>query len=218
MPKEISLKEFFSKLSIGNKILVSLLTAGALAEEALEILNEFSPRSVVRGLYTSQDFSGLNKDKRLITKALGRLLTRKFIEIEKADKERSVKLTQLGLEVLFSKFPSIKFKNWKWDGVWRVVIYDIEEETRRLRERLRYFLKSHGFSIVQRSVWFSPYPIENELEAFLKRENLWTKIMVFKTTLKEEDSTRLINTHYQNLTRVPSHPTTRLPKLVVNSK
>jgi len=207
MPKETSLKEFFSKLSIGNKILVSLLTAGALAEEALEVLNEFSPRSVVRGLYTSQDFSGLNKDKRLITKALGRLLERKFIEIEKADKERSIRLTQLGLEALFSKFPSIKFKDWKWDGVWRVVIYDIEEENRRLRERLRCFLKHHDFNIVQRSVWFSPYPIENELEAFLRKEKLWEKIMVFKTTLKEEDSARLISTYYRDLTRVPSHQT-----------
>lgn len=207
MPKEISLKEFFLKLSIGNKILVSLLTAGALAEEALDVLNEFSPRSVVKGLYTSQDFSGFNKDKRLITKALGRLLEHKFIEMKKSDREKSIKLTQLGLETLFSKFPGIKFKDWKWDGVWRVVIYDIEEESRRLRERLRYFLKSHGFNIVQKSVWFSPYPIENELESFLKKENLWTKIMVFKTTLKEEDSARLINTHYQNLTHVPSHTT-----------
>ena len=83
--------------------------------------------------------------------------------------------------------------------VWRVVIYDIEEETRRPRRRLRDFLKSHGFNIVQKSVWFCPYPIEKELEDFLKKENLWEKIMVFKTTLKKEDNKRLTQNFYPNL-------------------
>lgn len=202
MPKEINIKEFFSKLSLGNKILVSLLTAGALAEEALDALNEFSPRSITRQLYTTEDFSGLNQDKKIVSNALMRLVSRKLIEIEKMDREKAIKLTQGGLEVLFSKFPNIKFENWKWDGQWRVVIYDIEEETRRLRRRLRDFLKSHGFNIVQKSVWFSPYPIEKELEDFLKKENLWEKIMVFKTTLKKEDTKRLIQNFYPNLKQV----------------
>ena len=52
---------------------------------------------------------------------------------------------------------------------------------------------------MQRSVWFSPYPVEKELEAFLKKEKLWEKIMVFKTVLKDEDSARLISGHYPNL-------------------
>ena len=201
MPKEIDLKEFFSKLSLGNKILVSLLTAGSLAEEALGVLNEFSPRATVRKLYTSRDFNDFNKDKRLIRKALLRLVKRQLVEIEEADKELSVKLTQAGLETLFSKFPNVKFQNWEWDGEWRVIIYDIEEETRRLRRRLRHFLRSHGFNLVQKSVWFSPYPIENELETFLRKEGLWEKIMVFKTILKDEDSARLIKGFYPNLNR-----------------
>ncbi len=201
MPKEIDLKELFSKLSLGNKILVSLLTAGALAEEALDVLNEFSPRSVTRQLYTTADLSHFKKDKKVVRNTLFRLVNRKLIEIEITDKEKAIKLTQRGLEILFSKFPSIKFEDYKWDGQWRVVVYDIEEETRRLRERLRQFLRGHGFSIVQRSVWFSPYPIENELETFLKKEGLWEKIMVFKTVLKEEDCQRLIQNSYPNLKR-----------------
>lgn len=210
MSQEISLKDFFSKLGLRNKILLSLLTAGALAEEAMEVLGEFSPRAVVRGLYTTQDFGHLKKDQKLIRKALMRLAERQLVEIEKTERCQTVKLTQRGLEALFLKFPKVKFRDWPWDGKWRVVIYDIEEEVRRLRRRLRDFLKGHGFNLVQRSVWFSPYPIEDELETFLKKEGLWKKIMVFKTVLKEEDSARLIKNHYPNI-----QPTTAKPPGVI---
>jgi len=199
MPKETGLKEFFLELKLSDKILVSLLTAGALAEEALDILHQFSPRSVTRSLYTNEDFSNLNKDKRIIRNTLLRLAARKLIEIERVKKEKSVRLTEKGLNTLFTKFPKIKYKDWEWDGRWRVIIYDIEEETRHLRERLRVFLKSRDFNPVQRSVWFSPYPVEKELIAFLKKENLWDKIMVFKTTLEKNDSAKLIKTFYPNL-------------------
>lgn len=199
MPGKLDVKELFSKLSLGNKILIGLLSAGALAEEAIAGLNEFSPRSVIRGLYTSADLNDLDKDKKIIRNALLKLVVRKLVQIEKREKEQTIKLTELGLERLFSKFPRLKFQNWKWDGQWRVIIYDIEEETRRLRRRLREFLKRHGFHLVQRSVWFSPYPVEEELEVFLKKENLWKKIMVFKTTLKDEDDKRLIQDFYSDL-------------------
>lgn len=204
MSKEPWLQEFFTELKLSDKILLSLLTAGALAEEALDVLHQFSPRSVTKSLYTNADFSNFNKDRRIIRNTLLRLASRKLIEIERIKKERSIKLTERGLNLLFTKFPKIKFKDWKWDGQWRVVVYDIEEETRRLRERFREFLKSLEFKLVQRSVWFSPYPIENELAAFLEKENLWSKIMIFKTILEEEDNAKLIKNFY--------------PRLVITSK
>ncbi len=199
MSKEVSLKEFFLKLKLSDKILMSLLTAGAVAEEALDALNEFSPRHVTRSLYTTEDFRHLNKEKKIIQNTLLRLASRKLIEIEKTEKQRALKLTETGLEALFLKFPQMKFKDWVWDGQWRVVIYDIEEDIRRLRARLRYKLKSLNFHLIQRSVWFSPYPVEEELEAFLKKDNLWGKIMIFKTTLKEADSKKLIQSFYPDL-------------------
>jgi len=199
MPKEVSLKEFFSNLPLTDKILISLLTAGAVAEEALDTLYQFSPRAVTRSLYTSEDLSHFKKDKKLVRNALLRLAERKFIEIEKREKERILKLTDTGLTTLFSKFPRIKFRDWVWDGQWRVVIYDVEEEVRRLRDRLRSTLRVLGFNFVQRSVWFSPYPVEEEMEAFLRKENLWEKIMIFKSTLKKSDSKKLIENFYPNL-------------------
>ncbi len=57
----------------------------------------------------------------------------------------------------------------KWDKRWRVVIFDIWERRRPVRDKLRIMLKKAGFYKIQNSVWAYPYDCE-ELIAFLKVE------------------------------------------------
>ena len=45
----------------------------------------------------------------------------------------------------------------KWDGRWRVVIFDIWEKRRNVRDQLRMELRELGFQKMQNSVWVSPY-------------------------------------------------------------
>ncbi len=49
----------------------------------------------------------------------------------------------------------------KWDGKWRVVIFDIPEKRRVARTMLRSRLKKYGFRQVQASVWAYPFPCES---------------------------------------------------------
>ena len=51
----------------------------------------------------------------------------------------------------------IPHKKQKWDGRWRVVIFDVWENTRAKRDRLRYEIKNFGFIQLQRSVWIYPF-------------------------------------------------------------
>ena len=60
-------------------------------------------------------------------------------------------------------------KERKWDGRWRIVIFDIWERRREARDRLRTRLQAIGFIKVQNSVWAYPYECE-ELIAFAKTE------------------------------------------------
>ncbi len=56
----------------------------------------------------------------------------------------------------------------KWDGKWRVVIFDIPEENRSFRAVLRehlYYLKFHK---LQHSVFVSPYPYEKQLKELVE--------------------------------------------------
>ena len=47
----------------------------------------------------------------------------------------------------------------RWDGKWRIVIYDVPEIRKKDRDYLRRLLIQHGFSLLQASVWISPYPV-----------------------------------------------------------
>jgi len=48
----------------------------------------------------------------------------------------------------------------RWDHKWRLVIFDIPESLKRVRNRLRQELSSYGFMKLQDSVWIYPYPCE----------------------------------------------------------
>ena len=54
-----------------------------------------------------------------------------------------------------------------WDGKWRMLIFDIPEHKKSLRNKIRTTLISIGFESAQDSVWIFPYDCE-EFVALLK--------------------------------------------------
>lgn len=48
-----------------------------------------------------------------------------------------------------------------WDKKWRVLIFDIPERLKTIREKLRLTLRSIGFVQLQKSVWVYPYDCED---------------------------------------------------------
>ncbi len=49
----------------------------------------------------------------------------------------------------------------RWDGKWRVLIFDIPERKKTLRDKMRLTLSSVGFVRLQQSVWLYPYDCED---------------------------------------------------------
>ena len=49
----------------------------------------------------------------------------------------------------------------KWDKKWRVVIFDIPEKKKKIRDQIRNLFVSVGFSRLQDSVWVYPYDCED---------------------------------------------------------
>lgn len=49
----------------------------------------------------------------------------------------------------------------RWDRKWRVIIFDIPEKKKGVRERIRNLFISAGFSRLQDSVWVYPYDCED---------------------------------------------------------
>ena len=49
----------------------------------------------------------------------------------------------------------------RWDGKWRMVIFDIQEKKRKIRVQIRRILGQTGFYRLQDSVWVYPYDCED---------------------------------------------------------
>jgi DNA-binding transcriptional regulator PaaX len=52
-------------------------------------------------------------------------------------------------------------KKRRWDGQWRMVVFDIPERRRAVRFRLRGVMREIGFMRLQDSVWVYPYDCED---------------------------------------------------------
>ena len=59
-------------------------------------------------------------------------------------------------------------KQHQWDKYWRIVISDIPEKRKILRESLRMHLKNMNFIELQKSVYVHPYPCEKEVEFIIE--------------------------------------------------
>lgn len=51
----------------------------------------------------------------------------------------------------------------KWDGIWRLVSYDIPEDFKKERDWFRGLLVKLGFVQVQKSLWLFPYDCKEEI-------------------------------------------------------
>lgn len=60
----------------------------------------------------------------------------------------------------------------KWDKKWRIVMFDIPERLKKIRESLRYHLKRVGFIELQRSVFVFPFDCKKEIEYILEFYNI----------------------------------------------
>ncbi|KKU37442.1 MAG: hypothetical protein UX52_C0026G0018 [Candidatus Amesbacteria bacterium GW2011_GWA1_46_35] len=67
-------------------------------------------------------------------------------------------------EALKYKLEDMKLKRGKWDGLWRLVFFDILEKDKAKRDTLREFLKKMGMEQMQDSVYVSPYDISGEVK------------------------------------------------------
>jgi len=60
------------------------------------------------------------------------------------------------------QFVDFKFKKpKKWDGKWRVIIFDIPEKKKKARDDLTILFRQTGIRRLQNSVWIYPYDCED---------------------------------------------------------
>ncbi|MFC1756901.1 hypothetical protein ACFLZC_01975, partial [Patescibacteria group bacterium] len=90
----------------------------------------------------------------------------------------------------------ILLKPKKWDGKWRLVIFDIPETKRCARDALRQKLEQLEFYQCQKSTWIHPFPCIEEIE-FLK--NFFNIKPFVKLFLVEEMTDGKVLYHFKDL-------------------
>ncbi|HVR34497.1 MAG TPA: PaaX family transcriptional regulator C-terminal domain-containing protein [Methylomirabilota bacterium] len=92
-----------------------------------------------------------------------RLEARKWLEHEEDEKgDRLHRLTEAGrLQALGGRDPDACWRR-RWDGLWRLALFDVPEARSGTRNRLRRYLRSRGFGYLQNSVWITPDALELE--------------------------------------------------------
>ena len=59
----------------------------------------------------------------------------------------------------------------KWDGKWRVVMFDVPQNLKKVRDSVRWHLKEMGFLEYQKSVFIFPYPARKQIEFVIEFYN-----------------------------------------------
>mgnify|MGYP001561410904 FL=1 len=121
--------------------------------------------------------------------AVGRLIQAGLVTIETKSGKRFIQLTERGKVFLATRMGSTP-KSIKWDGRWRIVIFDIPESKRLLRQRLRDALFQIGYVKLQDSVWVHPFDSE-EILVLLKADYRLGKEVLYIIADSIENDLRL---------------------------
>ena len=103
--------------------------------------------------------------------AAGRLVAKGLVVWVERDGKKYLRVTPAGRKALIFEQAKITLKNQKrkWDGRWRMVVFDVPERRRSIRNRLRAVMQEIGFVRLQDSVWVYPHDCEDFI-ALLKAE------------------------------------------------
>lgn len=170
-------KNILRILAIGT-----VLAVAAVAPNAVQLLKIFSQKQ-----YKIKKF-----DNRNTYKTINKMAERGWVGLSQKNGNTIISITKEGQteHLKFDLENMIIDKPEKWDGLWRIVIFDIPEEYKEARDVLRSTLKRLGFYKWQKSVFVHPYDCEKEI-TYIKEiyeVSLYVKMVIAK---KIDDETFL---------------------------
>jgi phenylacetic acid degradation operon negative regulatory protein len=140
---------------------------------------------------------------------LSRSYKAKFIEKIEKNGKIYIRITSEGQKIIQRDFPMFSLQNRKWDQRWRIVMFDVEEVNKQVRDRLRNKLKELGFGMLQESVFISPHDILQDFIEFSESTGIEDYLYILETNKliignEQEFANRIwklvdLNEKYENL-------------------
>ncbi len=128
-----------------------------------------SPRAQRRVFYVlKRDWKFINKKK--LYRNIKELENLNMVRYRNRGEWWNIELTEKGKKYAkklnFNKLEIVKPK--RWDKKWRVVIFDVPEDKKIIREALRKKIQKLGLRELQKSVFIYPYPCDKEIGVVVK--------------------------------------------------
>lgn len=154
-----SSKEIIYLLGMGALLVTGIVMPGALyvAKIIADIKEEGNWKK------TQKEWKKFNPY--LLKRNIKRLQGQKIVEIVKEDDQEVLKLTKKGrTKYLKFKLQKLSLEGGKWDGKWRVVMYDIAKFKKNQQSAFRNIIKQMNMLQLQKSVYITPYPCHEQIE------------------------------------------------------
>ncbi|MDQ0269642.1 phenylacetic acid degradation operon negative regulatory protein [Cytobacillus purgationiresistens] len=105
--------------------------------------------------------------------AISRMNKQGWVQAEKVGNKSYYSLTSKGQNRIDEAGKRIfKLKSEQWDGKWRLLMYNIPEDIRHIRDELRKELVWSGFGSMSNSIWISPIPLENQVRNLIEKYDI----------------------------------------------
>lgn len=148
-----------------NSQLLKYLAIGS----GMVILSMVSPlgsaqliRNIIKGYFRKKRF-----EKERFLRDIKRLQIRELIDYQElGDGKIKIVITKAGKNLaLLNDLDNISLKpQKKWDRKWRLILFDIPHLERQARDAFREKLKDLNFYPLQKSVFITPFPCEEEID------------------------------------------------------
>ena len=89
-----------------------------------------------------------------------RLAEKGYVRFTEHEGKTYLVITEKGKRALEQKLDTPKRRR-RWDKRWRMVLFDVPEKRRAVRDSLRYTMQQYGFVRLQDSAWIYPYDCED---------------------------------------------------------
>ncbi len=102
-----------------------------------------------------------------------------YLKTKTIEGHKAILLTPKGLKKI--QKINLKYFNLKKrkDKKWQMIIFDVPESDRKMRDKFRTTLKALGYQQLQKSVWVSPYDVFRQTEKVIKLNKLASCVKYF---------------------------------------
>lgn len=168
------------QLPITDQFLLTLAKFIQGIDSAYDI---FAPRSLGESvnpeLFKLRRELARKRDWKNFSQLVYHLKRKGYIKIKNMEQKQGVMLTSKGADKVLRVTLKTMRKQKRKDGKWQMIIFDIPESKKALREILRKALYTIGYHKLQDSVWVCPYDVAKETELVIRDYGIDPYIKIF---------------------------------------